>query len=140
MTEFKKERAREARKRYKERRKACSDGAALTVPIHFGIRRLDDVQLQSTEGIRSYIREGDGYPSKAGLLHRICELAESLCLTLVLPKNTKYELIALSEDFHGTRPRPLFVYGSFRLSDNIWRVRKIVLSDAMGMRPQVIEG
>ena len=140
VADFKKKRAREARKRYKEKRKAGSEDAALEAREYWNLRPFNDVQLHTTDGVSSYIQEGDAYQTKAALHYRICELAESLCLTLILPRNTKYELIATSEDFHGTQPRPLFVHGSFRLSSNTWKVRKVVLSGAMGMGPQVIDG
>lgn len=119
MDEFKKQRAREARKSYKEKRKACSDDSALETPQRFRIKSLDDIYSQAAGDIFTFIQEGETYASKASLSHEICELAECLCLTIVFPKNTKYELVAQSQDFHGTQPRPLYVHGTFRLSENV---------------------
>lgn len=38
------------------------------------------------------------------------------------------------------RPRPLYVHGTFRVTEGNWIVRKVTLSGAMGMGPQINDG
>lgn len=137
--EFKKQRAREARQRYSEKRKMAVAEASADAPKLFRIKCLDAVRTER-DGIENYLQAGDEFDSKARLCHHICELAEHYCLTVHLPRNTKVDVKAYSEDQYGKEPHPLFVHATFRMADNKWVVKKVKLSGVMGQGPQLVAG
>ena len=106
----------------------------------YSIKSLEEVQSEQEGGAANYIQIGHAFDTKATLYHEICEMAENLCLTVNFPRNTKVELTCVSDDFHGIQPRPLLLQARFHLSEQHWVVTKVVLSGAMGLGPQDIDG
>lgn len=140
VEKVKKERAREYRNRYRSRQLAAVSDAEPEHLQQFTIKSLQGVESECEGGASNYIQVGNAYDTKAMLYHEICEMAENLCLTVNFPRNTRVELSCVSDDFHGIQPRPFLLQARFRLTEKRWVVTKVVLSGAMGLGPQVIEG
>ena len=137
--EYRKQRARESRKRYSDKRSSSVKAAADSAPAIFCIKSLQAVRDERL-GIGNYIQVGDVFDSKHRLLHHVAELAEHYCLTLKFPRNSKVDLKAVSEDFHGTNPPPLKLHATFRVLDASWVVKEMALSGVMGQGPQIFDG